>query len=318
MLGEEQAAARGVPRTNVERRVWIDARPEVVFQFLSDSERIAQWMGTPTTWDARPGGLLTIAVDGVHPVSGSFLEVDPPRRIVFTWGWELPEYGVPPGGSTVEIDLLPDGDGSVLHLRHHGIPGDPDENIEGWMPYLERLKSAVVTASPTRKDQYMSERSAALASAFEQANDAVIAALEGCSEDQVRTICEGEGWSVAVAAHHLATGHESLAGFVKMMANGEQLPAITMDMIHAGNAKHAEEFASVSRDACLTALRTNGAAAAALVHGLSDEQLDRSAPMTFAGGAPWSAADLIERVMIGHALDHGKSINAALARPIAV
>lgn len=164
----------------------------------------------------------------------------------------------------------------------------------------------------------MSERAEAFAAAFEQANDAVIAAVEGCSEEQVRTICEGEGWSVAVAAHHLATGHEALAGFVQMLASGQQLPPITMEMIHAGNAQHAEEFASVGRDACLAALRTNGAAAAAVVRGLSDEQLDRSAPMTFAGGASWSAADLIERVLIGHALEHGASIKATLARPLAV
>ena len=162
----------------------------------------------------------------------------------------------------------------------------------------------------------MSERSEALATAFEQANSAVIEALEGCTDEQARTICDSEGWSVAVAAHHLATGHEALASFAQLVADGKELPPITMEMIHAGNAKHAEDFASIGRDECLAALRTHGAAAAAMVRGLSDEQLDRSAPLALVGGATWSAADVIERILIGHPLDHGASIKAALAGPV--
>jgi hypothetical protein len=156
-------------------------------------------------------------------------------------------------------------------------------------------------------------RAAALAEQFENANNALIATIEGCTDEQVRQVCEGEGWSVAVAAHHIAATHTALGQLVQMLANGQGLPPITMEMIHAGNAKHAEEFASVSRDEVLSALRTNGATAAAIVRGLSDEQLDRSAPMELAGGALWSAADIIERIMIEHPLDHGKSIKAALA-----
>lgn len=164
----------------------------------------------------------------------------------------------------------------------------------------------------------MSERSEALATAFEQANNAVIEALEGCTDEQARAICDSEGWSVAVAAHHLAAGHEALAGFAQLVADGKELPPVTMEMIHAGNAKHAEEFASIGRDESLAALRTHGATAAAMVRSLSDEQLDRSAPLALVGGETWSTADIIERILIGHPLDHGKSIQAALARPVTV
>ena len=155
-------------------------------------------------------------------------------------------------------------------------------------------------------------RAAALAEQFEGANNALIATIEGCTDEQFRKVCDGENWSVAVAAHHIAMTHTALAQLVQMLANGQGLPPITMEMIHAGNAKHAEEFASVSRDEVLTALRINGAAAAGVVRGLSDEQLDRSAPMELAGGALWSAADIIQRIMIEHPLDHGKSIKATI------
>lgn len=159
----------------------------------------------------------------------------------------------------------------------------------------------------------MSERASALAAAFEQANAAMIAALEGCSDEQVRAICEGEGWSVAVSAHHVARGHAALSGFVQMMANGQPLPPVTMEMIDAGNAQHAEEFKNIGKAESLAALRTNGEQAAVLIRGLSDEQLDRRASMAFAGGAEWSTADLIERVLIGHPTQHVEGIKAAIS-----
>ena len=160
----------------------------------------------------------------------------------------------------------------------------------------------------------MSERADALATAFERANDDVIAAVEGCSDDQLRTLCAGEGWSVAVAAHHLARSYPAIAGMVQLVANGQPIPPLTGEVLDAANAEHAREYANVSRNETLQALRREGKAAAESVRGLSDEQLDRSAPMPFAGGQPWSAADLIERGLIGHPLEHGQSIRTALGR----
>jgi uncharacterized protein YndB with AHSA1/START domain len=71
---------------------------------------------------------------------GSFLEIDPPRRVVFTWGWENSDLLVPPGSSTVEIDLVPDGDGTLLRLVHRGLPPRTRApHGEGWNHYLDRL-----------------------------------------------------------------------------------------------------------------------------------------------------------------------------------
>ena len=159
----------------------------------------------------------------------------------------------------------------------------------------------------------MSERAADLAAKLESANAAVIAAFESCSDEQLGKTCESEGWPVTVAAHHVAMSHASIAGLAQLIANGQQVPPITMDMINAGNAQHAKEFANVSREETLALLRKEGQAAVELVRGLSDEQLDRTAPMAFAGGAEWSAADVIERVLIGHPTQHGESIRAVAA-----
>lgn len=160
----------------------------------------------------------------------------------------------------------------------------------------------------------MSERSAALADAFESANNNLIAAVEGCTPDQWGRTCQNEGWSVGVAAHHVAVNHPVVASLVQLVANGQPLPNITRDMIDAGNAQHAREFANVTGEETLELLRREGAAAASMVRGLTDEQLDRTAPLAFAGGQEWSAADLIERILIHHPVAHAASITATTAR----
>jgi uncharacterized protein YndB with AHSA1/START domain len=132
----------------VEREIRIAARPAIVFQYFADPERMARWMG-PATLDARPGGELEIAVAGTHHASGHYVEVDPPRRLVFTWGWVKPEYGVPPGGSRVEIDLTPDGDETILRLRHLGLgPDTAGDHAHGWQHYLDRLAIAAAGGDP--------------------------------------------------------------------------------------------------------------------------------------------------------------------------
>jgi uncharacterized protein YndB with AHSA1/START domain len=70
---------------------------------------------------------------------GEYVEVDPPRRVVITWGWEgNPE--VPPGSSTVEINLRPDGEGTLVHVRHTGLPdGAIEQHRQGWERYLGEL-----------------------------------------------------------------------------------------------------------------------------------------------------------------------------------
>jgi len=160
----------------------------------------------------------------------------------------------------------------------------------------------------------MSERAAALATAFENANNEVIAAVEGCTPDAWGRTCQDEGWSVGVAAHHVAVNHPAIVGLVQLIANGQPLPPITMEMIDAGNAQHAQEHANVSRDETLELLRSQGKATADIVRGLSDEQLDRTAALALVGGQEWSAADMIERILIGHPAGHGASIKAAAGR----
>jgi hypothetical protein len=160
----------------------------------------------------------------------------------------------------------------------------------------------------------MSARAASLAAAFEQANNAVIESIESCSEAELRTPTSGEGWPVVVVAHHLALSYPAIAGMVQLLATGQIVPPLSMSDLDAFNAQHAKDAADVSREETLRVLRENGSAATELVRAFTDEQLATSAVLSFTGGHPWSAADLIERGLIGHPLDHGRSIKTALAR----
>jgi uncharacterized protein YndB with AHSA1/START domain len=137
---EEVAVALNEESVPVEREVRIDAPPEVIFKFFVDPEQLIRWKGVEATLDPRPGGIYRVNVTGADVVRGEYVEVSPYERVVFTWGWEGEGNPVPPGSSTVEITLVPDGAATLVRLRHHGLPGGPeDRHAEGWEHYLARL-----------------------------------------------------------------------------------------------------------------------------------------------------------------------------------
>src|SRR2546421_6539065 len=106
--------------TAVQRTIAIDASPETVWQFLVDPEKTTAWWGVTASFDARIGGAYQIEVIPGHTASGEFVELEAPRRLVYTWGWEVGEEAnpVPPGSSTIEIELVSDGAGTVLNFTH--------------------------------------------------------------------------------------------------------------------------------------------------------------------------------------------------------
>ena len=137
-----QASREATPAegTIVEREIRIAARPETIFPFLVDPNKMLRWMGVAVTLDPRKGGVYRVSINGRDVVSGNFVEVVPNSRVVFTWGWEGENVLVPPGASTVEITLLEDGDGTLLRLRHLNLPPEEvDSHLMGWNHFLARL-----------------------------------------------------------------------------------------------------------------------------------------------------------------------------------
>jgi len=132
-----------------ELEVRIQARLETVFEFFVDPEMMTRWKGTGAELDPRPGGRYRVGgIAGGATVVGEFVEIDPPRRLVFTWGWEGDDE-VPPGSSTVEVTLTPDGDATVLHLVHRDLPvGQGPRHMEGWEHFVPRLVEAATGRDP--------------------------------------------------------------------------------------------------------------------------------------------------------------------------
>lgn len=125
----------------VECEVRVDASPETIFDFFTDPAKAVRWMGTKATLDPRPGGVYRVEM-GPHVTSGEYVEVDPPKRVSFTWGWEAQEASTPPGSSTVEIILTPEGDATIVRLVHRDLPTQQsaDSHRHGWEQlYLPRL-----------------------------------------------------------------------------------------------------------------------------------------------------------------------------------
>jgi uncharacterized protein YndB with AHSA1/START domain len=131
----------------VERELYIAARPEIVFAFLTEPEKLVRWLGMRASIQAQPGGAFHIHINERDLVGGEYLEVTPYSRVVFTWGWE--GSSLPLGSTTVEITLTPEARGTRLRLRHLGIPVEQrDFQAAGWDHSLARLVIAAEGGDP--------------------------------------------------------------------------------------------------------------------------------------------------------------------------
>ncbi len=127
----------------LERSIVIQAAPETVFRYFTDSARWAAWWGAGSTIDPRRGGLVYIRYPNGIEASGEVLAVEAPRRIVFTFGYAS---GTPmgPGSSQVTIILEPEGAATRLHLLHQLAEAEArDAHAGGWRFQLSMFGNVV-------------------------------------------------------------------------------------------------------------------------------------------------------------------------------
>ena len=124
------------------QRLVITAPADQVFEHFVDPALFGLWMAEDATLNPVPGGIVSWTHPNGDTVSGRFVEIDRPRRLVFTYGWERADVEILPGSTTVEVDLVEQDDGTTLvTLQHHGL-GDAaaDAHSGGWAHYLGRLR----------------------------------------------------------------------------------------------------------------------------------------------------------------------------------
>lgn len=125
----------------------IDAPPETVFAYLTDAERMVKWMGQHAELDPVRGGQFAVDINGT-PIRGQYLEVDPPNRVVVSWGM-AGNSDLPPGVSRVEFTLTATDSGTRLELVHYGLH-EPwaSGHAAGWTHYLGRLRTTAIGDDP--------------------------------------------------------------------------------------------------------------------------------------------------------------------------
>jgi uncharacterized protein (TIGR03086 family) len=120
----------------------IDATPEEAFALLTEPERLRRWQAVSAAVDLRVGGDYRLTVTPGHIASGTFTEVDPGKRVVYSWGW-IDSEDLAPGSSTIVVEIEPSGDKTLVRLTHYGLStAQAVGHGEGWTHYMERLSDA--------------------------------------------------------------------------------------------------------------------------------------------------------------------------------
>lgn len=127
----------------LDRTVTIQASPETVFRFFTDSARWARWWGAGSRVDPRPGGQIYIRHPGGIESAGEVVSIDPPTTFVFTYGF-VSGTPIPAGSSRVSITLSPERAGTRLTLVHE-LPDAAarDEHVQGWRFQLSLFANVV-------------------------------------------------------------------------------------------------------------------------------------------------------------------------------
>jgi uncharacterized protein YndB with AHSA1/START domain len=135
-----------------ENSVFIPVDADEAFALVTRPDRLRRWQAVTARVDLRAGGEYRWTIIPGHTARGTITELEPGRRVVFTWGWEG-SADLPPGASTVIVTLEPAPGGTTIRVVHEGLAGEQaDNHAAGWNHYLGRLTEAgccSASAKPT-------------------------------------------------------------------------------------------------------------------------------------------------------------------------
>ena len=135
------------PEFTVRQEVFIHAPADIVFAFFAQPEKFSLWFGAGSSLEARKGGVVRVNFPDGSSAIGEVTDIDPPRSIIFTWGYPRENSPLPPGASTVEITLSGEPLGTRVTLLHR-LPSDATarEHAGGWVYHMSRLATIAARA----------------------------------------------------------------------------------------------------------------------------------------------------------------------------
>jgi len=153
----------------------------------------------------------------------------------------------------------------------------------------------------------MGTKSEALARQFESKIQDATATLRALGDADWAKVTEAEQWPVGVTAHHYASILEPVARLVAALAAGQAPERFTRAALDETNAQHAREHAGCTRAETIALLEKGAASAAAVLRGLSDDQLAKRGTV-LTDLPPIPVEEIVARVLLAHADQHFGSI----------
>ncbi|MEU4418883.1 SRPBCC domain-containing protein, partial [Nocardia salmonicida] len=217
--------------------------PDEAFALITEPERLRRWQTVSAYVDLRAGGTYRWTVTPGNLATGTFMEVEPGKRVVFGWGWDgNPE--LPVDGSTVTITVEPTEGGSLVTLVHEGLSEtQAASHAEGWNHFFERLEKLVATGDAGPDEWAWAPENLDPVVAAEATLAVIQPVLRGLTRDDQQKATPCEGLTCHGLAEHLMGSLQQLGG----MAGG------TVTNPEAGSL---ENQVSVMADQAITAWRS--------------------------------------------------------------
>lgn len=136
--------------------------------------------------------------------------------------------------------------------------------------------------------------------------------VEGLSNSEWKLPVVGDGRSIGVVVHHVASTYPLEIELARVLAKGEPIKEATMEVVDKMNADHAKENEDVSMQEALDLLERNSRTAADSVKEFSDEELKNSATVSLNANAPLTAQFFIEDHALRHSYHHLERIKETL------
>jgi hypothetical protein len=158
----------------------------------------------------------------------------------------------------------------------------------------------------------MSKRSSALAERLEAGARALADLASALTDAEWETRGPKDQRPMGVLVHHVASMYPIEIELAQLLAQGKPIAGVAWENVHAINAAHARDNANVTKEEALDLLARNSAAAAAAIRAMSDEELDRAAPISLNADAPLTTQFMLEDHAVRHAYHHLAAIRAVL------